>query len=72
MAAVTRDERMHQQWRQRKIVNAVCFGAVAKVRQILSVGNIGLGDHDGIGLCTLDDQAKQPDELMSLGQIDTG
>ena len=45
---------------------------LGKVRQILSVGNIGLGDHDGIGLCTLDDQAKQPDELMSLGQIDTG
>ena len=63
---------MHQQGRQGKVVDPVRLIRIAEIRQIFSVGDVGLGNNDRIGLRTLDDQTKQSNQLMGLGQIHAG
>ena len=72
VAAGAGDQRVHQQRRQGEVVNAVRLIGVAKVGQVLAIGHVGLGDDDGVGLRALDDQAKQSDQLVRLGQVHAG
>ena len=72
VAAGAGDQRVHQKRRQGEVVNAVRLIGIAKVRQVLAVGDVGLGDDNRVGLGALDDQAKQSDQLVRLGQIHAG
>ena len=42
---------------------------IAKVREILAIRHIGLGDDDGVRLCALNHQAEEANEFVSLRQI---
>ena len=66
------DQRVHQKRRQGEVVNAVRLIGVAKIRQVLAVGHVGLGNDNRVGLRALDDQAKQSDQFMRLGQVHAG
>ena len=72
VAACAGDQRVHQKRRQGEVVNAVRLIGIAKVGQVLAIGNVGLGDDDRVGLGTLDDQTKQSDQLVRLGQVHAG
>ena len=63
---------MYQERRQGEVINAVRLIGIAKIRQVLAIGDIGLSDDNGIGLRALDNQAKQPYQLVRLRQVHTG
>ena len=63
---------MNQQRGQTKVVDPVRFIRVSEIRQVLAVRDVGLSDHDGIGLRTFDNQPEQANQLVGLGQIHTG
>jgi hypothetical protein len=43
------------------------FIALTKVRQVFNVGDVGLGDNDGIGLNPLNERAQQSNKIVRLG-----
>lgn len=60
------EEGVNEKGRKREIVDEVGLVIVAKVTEVLAVGDIGLGDEDGLRFKVFEDEAKEFDDFVGL------